>query len=109
MARYQNHAGFVVWMHWLCTQEMAMRGKNHLSPIADLWYAASPARRLLDIFIPTTRITLDIADLKVKYDQTNAANKYWDSTKPFKTCGTQLAMALTLATARGVQNSWLTT
>ncbi len=107
MSRYQNHAGFLAWMHWLAVQEMMMRGKNHESPVGAAFLKVAPVRRHLDIYIPKSRVALDIADLRRKSVEFEADGKMYDSRLPLRTAGDQLVTALALAKAQGMRASWV--
>ncbi|OPZ65999.1 MAG: hypothetical protein BWY85_00166 [Firmicutes bacterium ADurb.Bin506] len=66
MARYNRHGGFVAWMHYLCVQEMLVRGIDHDSPIIPLWNTLRPHQKEFSIWIPPKTYIRDQSDLARK-------------------------------------------
>lgn len=64
VACYLNSAGFVALMHYDCVRELAVRGMKHNSPMEEEYRSVKPIRRGTQIHIPTSRIALDVSDLR---------------------------------------------
>jgi hypothetical protein len=108
MARYQNHAGFLAWLHHQCVEELMLRGMEHHSPVAEAYWKVPPMRRQLYIYIPRGRVLLDVADLMRKQASCEAAAKWYDSRSPLANAQQQLSTRMEKDKLRGVVDSWLT-
>lgn len=71
VGRYARHAGFVVWVHWTCTQEMTLRGMHHDSPILPVWRSVPESLRAHNPWIPNRTYVRDELDLAAKSVNSN--------------------------------------
>ena len=82
VSRYHRQAGYVAWFHWLCVQEMLIRGMNHDSPISALWARIPVMQRGHDVWVPPRLSARDVKDLTAKMKNCNAGGRMDDARMP---------------------------